>query len=238
MKWLRLSLIVLLSCWLATPGAADPTQQDFSAVFQGTGDAPYVLVKSTVEGENPIEVTDRGVWDGNALWLTQNIGSQNNAVAFNELVSGPYDQLVIGMDMQFSLVDPPDGGGADGFGLAYANSEIWGSDNSWPIPSFTPLMQKSPISRGLWGWASIFTPTDGMTVPRIPCHCTGMAPSWRREAWISRNGATSICWKPEHRSARKLRLLPLEPAPKSPSFSWISTADTARRRSKTTSSKG
>ena len=136
MKWLKTSLALLLLSWVTAPAFADPTEQDFSAVFQGTGDAPYVIVDSTLPADI-IQVTDQGVWDGKALWLTQNVGSQNNSVAFNQLVSGPYDQLVIGMEMEFTLYDPPSSGGADGFGLAYANSAIWGSDNSWPIPTFT-----------------------------------------------------------------------------------------------------
>ena len=221
MKWLPFSLIVLLMSWLATPGLAAVTEQDFSAVFQGTGEAPYVIVDSTLPGDI-IEVTDQGVWDGNALWLTQNVGSQNNSVAFNELVSGPYDQLVIGMDMQFTLYDPPNTGGADGFGLAYANSEIWGSDNSWPIPTFTTpywtriqILRKSRASRGRWALASISTKTpSGMAVmPRIRSRCTGMTRWWRRGVWTSAITETSICWSRARLSARRSRSRPPEPDP-------------------------
>ena len=235
MKWLQMFLIALLPCWLATPGAADLTQQDFSAVFQGTGDAPYVLVKSTVAGDNPIEITDRGVWDGNALWLTQNIGSQNNAVAFNELVSGPYDELVIGMDMQFSLYDPPGDGGADGFGLAYANSATWGGDNSWPIPSFTPSYAEEPNLAGSLGVGFDIYPNgwDDGAQNSVSLHWD--APWWRRGIWTSGIGAISICWRPERRYAQKSRFDLRTPDPTLPSLSWISTADTSRHRSRTTS---
>jgi hypothetical protein len=76
-----------------------------------------------------------GGWDGRFLRLTDEVNSQQNFAGFNQAVAGAYDRLQIDLDFRISAGN---GGGADGIGLAYANSALFGADTSSPNPGYLP----------------------------------------------------------------------------------------------------
>lgn len=80
----------------------------------------------------PPSIQTAGGWDGGYIELTQEVNSQNNQVAFDQLVSGAYKQMKFDFDFKFSVGN---GGGADGVGFAYANSTNYGTTGS--VPAFS-----------------------------------------------------------------------------------------------------
>ena len=100
MRWLHFRLIVCCRV-LARDCRVKRTYtvQDFSAIFQGTRDAPLLITSRP-------ERSPRRLGRASPVADTSPKAS-TNGVAFNQLVAGPYDKLQIAFDMQFSLYDPP-----------------------------------------------------------------------------------------------------------------------------------
>lgn len=118
----------LMLALFATSGYAANTVQNFDAIFPPAGvggNAPTILPFSN------IAIIDG--WDGNALRLTTEDNSLNTGAAFNAGVAGAYSKLTVDFDMQFSVGN---GGGADGVGFAFANTAIYGADNTSSFPGW------------------------------------------------------------------------------------------------------
>ena len=116
---------------LATSVQADPTVQDFSAIFPPDAGA----CANPVPLQPLNEVSILPYWDGQGVQLTDDIGSLNTGVALNQLVSGAYQRLDI--DFQFQMNNFAGTGGADGIGFAYANvTGDWGATNCGLFPDW------------------------------------------------------------------------------------------------------
>ena len=134
MRWLHLGSTFAVVFLLATSGRAADTVQDFSAIFPPGGtDAPLLITAGSATF--PAEIVD--AWDGQALMLTPAENDLSNGASFNRVVAGAYDKLQIEFDLQFSLFDPPESGGADGLGFVYANTARYGTDNNSGTPGFS-----------------------------------------------------------------------------------------------------
>ncbi len=129
MRWLTCSLGFAAVLAMSSLGHAANTVQDFSAIFSGGGGIAGPL---KTQGNGPISIVDG--WDGHALELTQEINGQNNSAAWNQLYTGEWDEFRLDFEMTIS---EGNGGGADGIGFAYANSELWGADNTEPVPRWS-----------------------------------------------------------------------------------------------------
>ena len=104
-----------------------------AAILGVTVSSNAATITFTQNGPDPApSITTAGGWDGGYINLTQEVNSQNNQVAFDQLVSGSYKQLKFDFDFRFSVGQ---GGGADGIGFAYANSANYGTTGS--VPAFS-----------------------------------------------------------------------------------------------------
>ncbi len=113
------------------PLAADDTVQDFNATFFAPPEAQRFRLDQF--GSDPAPSVDPDGWDDNFLRITEAVNSQLNVVAFNQVHSGEYDQLLI--ELEFRIDNGP--GGADGIAVAYLNSEFYGSTTGDPTPSIS-----------------------------------------------------------------------------------------------------
>ncbi|MEZ6118454.1 MAG: PEP-CTERM sorting domain-containing protein [Pirellulaceae bacterium] len=96
-------------------------------------------------GEGPApSITSAGGWDGAYVNLTQEVNSQQNQAAFPQLVSGPYSQLKIDFDFRISAGN---GGGADGMGVAYVPSSVYGTEG----PATLTAVAEEPNLTGAFG---------------------------------------------------------------------------------------
>jgi hypothetical protein len=77
----------------------------------------------------PPGIAIAGGWDGGYISLTDEVNSLNNQAAFPQVVTGPYESLKIGFDFRISVGQ---GGGADGIGVVYANSNDFGATGATP----------------------------------------------------------------------------------------------------------
>ncbi len=111
--------------------SADVTQ-GFTADFPPEPPAPFR--KWLQFGSDPGPQILQDGWDGPYGRVTQEVNSQNNSVAWDQLFSGSYDSLTIGMDIRVSVGN---NGGADGFGLAYLNTANYGTSTADDTPGFT-----------------------------------------------------------------------------------------------------
>jgi hypothetical protein len=111
-----LSLVFSLAAVLGVSMSANAA----TITFQQNGPAP------------PPSIQTAGGWDGGYINMTQEVNSQNNQVAFDQLVTGSYKQMKFDFDFRFS---PGIGGGADGVGFVYANSANHGTTGA--VPAFS-----------------------------------------------------------------------------------------------------
>ncbi len=73
-----------------------------------------------------------------AMRIVDNVGSQNNSVAFNAANDGSWDALIIDFDFLILNDDSSGNGtGADGIGFGYLNTANFGADISSPTPVFS-----------------------------------------------------------------------------------------------------
>jgi hypothetical protein len=148
MRWLQFLVIVLAFAWLATPVRADNTVQDFASDFEGRDLGPDLLTQAgAAAGQVPPEIISG--WTGHALQLTQELNGQDNGAAFNQVVWKPYEKLQIDFEMQFSYFPNPAAEGADGIGMLYANSAVFGAGNDSPVPVFVGEEPSLPESLGI-----------------------------------------------------------------------------------------
>jgi hypothetical protein len=140
---------------IVSSAAGADTSQDFTAIFPPPNNTvpPLLTIGNTaiIAG-----------WDGQAMRLTpQQNDLNNNGLALNQLVSGPYDELQFDFQLRFSR----GAGGADGIGFSYANSATFGADNAsdfpmegWGIGEEPNLIDSSPcISMAHWSNRSELT---------------------------------------------------------------------------------
>ncbi|MCA9148575.1 MAG: PEP-CTERM sorting domain-containing protein [Planctomycetales bacterium] len=126
-------------------------------------------------------ITTAGGWDGGYINLTNEVNSQGNQAAFDQLVSGSYKQMKFDFDFRISGVGDPATDKADGIGFAYANSADYGTTGA--VGTFAGEEPNLPNSFGvgfdIWdnggeGGSSVSlhfndaalvsTPIDGMAV--------------------------------------------------------------------------
>lgn len=93
-----------------------------AALVCGSANATPILSQF---GEAPAPSIVGGGWDGGYLNLTQEVNSQQNQAAFPQLVAGDYSGLKIDFDFRISAGN---GGGADGMGIAYVPSSVYGTE--------------------------------------------------------------------------------------------------------------
>ena len=128
-------LVLAAIAGLATNNAASAadTIQDFDAIFPNS--PPPLRFILTQSGVDPgASLSNQDDWSGQFLRLTQDVNSQQNHAAWNQVYAGSYEQLQIDMDFRVSVGN---GGGADGLGVAYLNSSVFGSTTSSLTPTWT-----------------------------------------------------------------------------------------------------
>lgn len=125
-----------------------------------------------------------GGWDGGFVNVTQAVNSQNNQVAFDQLVSGAYKQLKFDFDFRMSVGNS---GGADGISLLYANSANFGTTGS--VPAYTAEEPSVAGSLGVgfdtWdngaeGGNSVSLHFDGATLTNVPIDASALG-TWEND---------------------------------------------------------
>lgn len=129
---LMLAFVAAIFSMVPRAAQAADTFQEFNATFFPA--PPAVRYRTDQYGSEPgASNPNTGGWTGSFLRLSEQVNDQRNNVSFNQAFAGAYDLWQL--DFDFRIDNSP--GGADGIGVAYINSDNFGSSTSLPPPSFS-----------------------------------------------------------------------------------------------------